>query len=306
MLRFFNKLYQNNLLDPNSMTQTFDAMTAKVVNGGTFFSIFNFSGSLAYNTGEHIEANKMMLSMVPEAATPIVYGMNVLGGNRVWSIGAKSQYPELCMEILNWLCTPYGRMVTEYGPYGVTWYYDESGNTYSTELGKAMHYDNRTTFPQESGYHGSFGDGDFEINNTTWSLDAENPDSNGERFNWDYWKSNQTEPLNLLEAEWRTRNNALTTQEYLDNTNYKVALGTAYSESRRSATLKVKWEQVTKTIVDYSWQAIYASSDGAFNFIVNTMISKANTYGYADCVAWSQNEAAIRFAMEEAIRNATP
>ncbi len=304
MLRFFNQLYQNGLLDPDSMTQTFDEMTAKVVNGGTFFSIFNFSGSSAYNTGTHIDDNKLMLSMVPGDATPIVYGMNVLGGSRVWSIGAKSQYPELCMEILNWLSTPYGRMVSEYGPYGITWYYDENGNTIATDLGVEMHYDNSTEFPEESGYYGTFGDGDFEINNTTWSLNAVNPDSNGERFGWDFWKSNQTDPLNELEADWRSYNNALSTQEYLDNGAYKVALGTAYSESRRSAELKVKWEQVTKTIVDYSWQAIYAANDGAFNFIVNTMINKANTYGYADCVTWSENEAAVRFALEEEIRNA--
>ena len=54
MLRFFNKLYQNNLLDPNSMTQTWDQMSEKVKAGGTFFSIFNFAGSAAYNTTEHM------------------------------------------------------------------------------------------------------------------------------------------------------------------------------------------------------------------------------------------------------------
>lgn len=304
MLRFFNKLYRNNLLDPDSMTQTFDDMTAKVINGGTFFSIFNFGGSIAYNTNTHIAENKLMLSMVPLDATPIVYGMNVLGGNRVWSIGAKTQYPELCMEILNWLSTPMGRMTSEYGPYGVTWYYDDDGNTVATDLGIAMHYDNRTVFPAESGYSGNFGDGDFEINNTTWSLNAMNPDSNGERFGWDFWRSNQTDPLNALEAAWRLHTGTISTQEYLDSIPYRVALGTSYSESRRSDALKVKWEQVTKTIVDYSWQAIYAKSDGEFNFILNTMTSRANNYGYADCVAWSENEAATRFALEEAVRNA--
>ena len=49
---------------------------------------------------------------------------NVYGGNRIWSIGAKSEYPELCMAILNWLSTPEGRMTAEYGPKDVCWYYD--------------------------------------------------------------------------------------------------------------------------------------------------------------------------------------
>lgn len=43
--------------------------------------------------------------MKPEDASPIVYGMNTQGGDRVWSIGAKTEYPEKCMEIINYLAT---------------------------------------------------------------------------------------------------------------------------------------------------------------------------------------------------------
>ena len=40
-LRFFNKLYRAGLLDPNSSSQTYDKMSEKLKNGGTFWSIFN-------------------------------------------------------------------------------------------------------------------------------------------------------------------------------------------------------------------------------------------------------------------------
>jgi len=98
-LKFFNKLYQNNLLDPNSMTQTYDGMYEKVQAGGTFWSIFNYSGCLGFNSEEHVAQDKMMTSLVPDEASPIVYGQSVFGGNRIWSIGANTEYPELCMEI---------------------------------------------------------------------------------------------------------------------------------------------------------------------------------------------------------------
>lgn len=302
MLSWFNQLYRNGLLDPDSATQNFDEMTAKVVSGGTFFSIFNFAGSSAYNTQTHIDQNKIMLSFKPDEATPIAYGMNVMGGSRVWSIGAKSQYPELCMEIINWLCTPEGRMTMEYGPEDVTWYYGEDNKTYATDLGRDMHYDQDTEFPAESGYVGKFGDGDFEINNTTWSLDVVNPVS-GERYNWDYWASNQTEARNAIEADWRSVTGATTIQDYLDAGDYKVAVGTEYSASSRSDELDIKWNQVTNAIVDYSWLAIYATSQAQFNFIVNDMINAANDYGYADCLAWCIAEAAARHALELAITN---
>jgi multiple sugar transport system substrate-binding protein/putative aldouronate transport system substrate-binding protein len=113
-LKFYNTLYQNGLLDPDSMTQTYDEMSPKVQAGGTFFSIFNYSGYMLYNTDEHLAEGKMMRSLTPNNASPIVYGMDVLGGNRLWCIGAKTEYPELCMEIINYLCTPEGRMTMEY------------------------------------------------------------------------------------------------------------------------------------------------------------------------------------------------
>ena len=46
--------------------------------------------------------------LMPDDATPICAGMNVLGGNRIWAIGANTEYPELCMAIINYLCTPEG------------------------------------------------------------------------------------------------------------------------------------------------------------------------------------------------------
>lgn len=303
MLKFFNELYRRDLLDPDSITQTFDEVTAKVKNGGTLFSIFRFAGSDSYNTNEHIAENKMMLTFTPSEAKPIAYGMNVKGGNRPWTIGAKTQYPELVMEIINWLSTPEGRMVSEYGPKGVTWDYDEKGNTVATELGIKMHNDEHTVFTEGSGYAGKFKDGRNEIANVTWSLGANNPDSNGERYDWDFWKSNQKEPQNELEADWRTFTGVANAQEYLDQLDYKLALGTSFSESKRSDELKVVWEQVIKTIKDYSWKAIYAQTDDEFNNLVNQMKGIANMYGYNKCLQWSLDEAARRKGLEDEVRS---
>ncbi|HHX80106.1 MAG TPA: extracellular solute-binding protein [Acholeplasmataceae bacterium] len=302
MLAFFNKLYRANLLDPDSMSNTFDNMISKVKNGGTFFSIFNYAGSIAFNTPENIEQGKMMLPLTPQAARPIVYGMNVLGGNRIWSIGAKTQYPELCMEIINWLCTPEGRMISEYGPKGITWDYDEERNTHFTELGRTMRDNQDTTFPEETGFYGTFRDGAFQINNTTWSLDAINPDSNGERFHWDFWKSNQIDPRNDTEAKWREFTDSINPQDYMEKTNYRVSPGSSYSIGVRSSELKVKWEQVTETIKTLSWRAMYAKTAGEYNILVRQMRNNARDYGYDECLAWAQEQAQLRYSLEQAVK----
>ena len=299
MLKFFNTLYQRGLLDPDSMTQTYNEMIDKVLNGGVFFSIFNYAGSLAYNTEEHIKDDKMMLTMKPEDAIPIVYGMDTAGGNRIWSIGSKTEYPELCLEIINWLCTPEGRMVSEYGPEGVTWYYDDEKNTNFTTLGASAIRDVNTVMPDDLG---TFGDGRQQINNITWSLDAKNPDSNGETYNWQNWKSNLAEASCSIEQDWRDKTSAVSVQDYLNHHAYKVAPATTYTDGVRSDELEVTWNQVTDCIVKGSWNAIYASTDAEYESIVSKMISDAYEYGYEECITWNENEAAIRHQLEEEVR----
>jgi multiple sugar transport system substrate-binding protein/putative aldouronate transport system substrate-binding protein len=301
-LKFFNKLYQNNLLDPNSMTQTYDNMIEKVQSGGTFWSIFNYSGSAGYNSETHLNDNKMMLSVVPSEASPIVYGMSVMGGNRIWSIGANTQYPELCMEIINWLCTPEGRMTYQYGPQELCWYYDEDGYTHFTDFGKTVALDRTTAMSSDWG-GGTFNDGCLQINNTTWSLDAVNPDSAaGERFNYEFWKSYQTDAANETEQDWRDYYGVSSVQEYMEKQNYVVAPSTTYTEAAKSDDFKTTWSAVTEAIITYSWRAIYANSDEEYDQIVAEMIEQANSYGYEECLEWSLEQAATRHALEEEVR----
>lgn len=305
MMKWFNKLYRAGLLDPDSMTQTYDEMSDKVKAGGTFFSIFNYAGSYAFNTDENMANDQMMCAMVPDEATPIVYGMNVEGGNRVWTIGAKTKYPELCMEIINWFCTPEGRMTMDYGPKDVMWYYDEDGYSYFTELGRTVQNDRKyiLTAEEAGGYSGEFNGGACQLNNTTWSTDAENPDSiAGEKYNWKTWSSQVSEPLCDMDADWRSVTGVKTTDQYMESHQYRLAYATSYSESGKDAELTVTWTQVTKCIVSGTWNCIYAKTDEEFDATLNQMIQDCNDYGYDKCLEWSLNEAAIKNTLEEPLR----
>ncbi len=298
MLRFFNKLYQLGLLDPDSMTQTYDEMYAKLQSGGVFWSIFNYSGSAGYNTEEHLAENKMMLSLLPTEATAIAYGMSVYGGNRIWSIGANTEYPELCMEIINYFCSPEGTMTYNYGPQGLCWDYDEDGYAYLTDFGKTCYADRSTAMSEEWG-GSTFNDGCFQFNNTTWSTDATNLDSIvGESYNYLYWKSYETAASCDTEQDWMDYFGVTSTEEYMESNSYVVSPASTYSESSKDSEFKTVWSAVTGEIVKYSWQCIYASSDAEFESLLQTMISSAEAYGYAECYEWCVNEAATRYAAE--------
>lgn len=300
-LKFYNQLFQRGLLDPDSMTQKYDGAAEDYQDGVAFFNIFNYMASILYNTEEHISQGKAMYALALGDQTTLTYGLNVFGGNRVWTIGANSQYPELCMEIINWLATPEGRMISEYGPKGVTWDYDEDGKSYLTELGLACKADKKTEMTD--GYSGTYGDGANQMNNITWSIDASNPDSNGETYNSETWASYNATLTSDIMNDWREFTGYTTQDEYLGSRPYTVAVGTTYSESPMTEELDIVWEQVTGCIKDYSWRAIYANSDEEYDSIVAEMKQKADEYGYALCAEFSENEAALRKAAEDAVLN---
>ncbi len=310
MLRFFNRLYRENLLDPNSMTQTYEQASEKLKNSGTFWSIFNYAGSMAYNTDAHMEAGKYMYARVPDAANPIVYGLGSCGGNRIWSIGAKTEYPELCMALLDYLATPEGSMTMWYGPKGLMWDYNEQGGMYFTDLGLACSNDSKYDLSgvewvspysgKSYTLSGNFNDGCIQINNTTLNKDFVNPDHEsklGETFNKDSWVSYVTASSYDIQQDWRDWSGVALADHYMEKHPYTVAPDVPYAETPKSDELAVKWSQVTTTIKTYSWRAIYAKSDGEFNFHLNEMKRLCNSYGYADCVEWSKGEAAKKWQL---------
>ncbi len=307
-LKFFNKLYQNDLLDPNSMTQTFEKMSEKLKAAGTFWSIFNYAGSMAFNTTEHLEAGKYMYAMVPEEAKPIVYGLGNQGGNRIWSIGADTEYPELCLAVLDWLATPEGSMTMWYGPKGLMWDYNEQGGMYFTELGGLCNKDSKYdltgvqwTSPDTGNTYtlsNNFNDGCLQINNTTLSKDMINPEGKlGEAFNSDTWASQLAGVVYPIQEDWRSHTGYTLSEQYMENHPYLLMPDVNYKESSKDDTLKVVWGQVTKAIVTYSWRAIYAKSDAEFNFHVREMRKICDQYGYDQCVEWSRGEAEAKWAL---------
>lgn len=299
-LKFYNTLYQRGLLDPDSETQKYDGMVEDYQNGTAFLNIFNFLGSALYNSEAHAADGKAMYPCPPAEAQPIAYGQNVYGGNRIWSIGAKTEYPELCMAILNWLSTPEGRMTAEYGPKDVCWYYDENGKTCFTELGRTAKLDKKTEMTD--GYSGTFEDGEFKMNNQTWALDAENTDSNGDTYNYKKWESYNAEAGSEIEADWREVTGCNIPDERMGQTKFRLAPGTTYSAGVKSDELMVLWNQVASCIKENSWRAIYAKTDAEFDQIVADMMAQAEQYGYAECVAFQENEAKLRAAAEDAVK----
>ena len=308
-LKFVNKLYRDGLVDPDSMTQTYDEMITKVRNGNVLFSIFDYAGSTAYNNEGHIADGKIMLPLVPSDASVIVQGLSTSGQGRIWSIGDLCDEPERVMQLINWLYTPEGALTNLYGLKGLMWDYDEDGNTKFTDLGKKCFDDPTTdltgtewTSPKTGTKYtlsGSYSDGTLQINNTTWANGAKNPDAKDDCFYQGTWASNIVDPQNDAEKDWRDATGAESQWEYLNSVNYTIIPPANFAEGTRDSELELTWQQVIKTIKEGSWKAIYASDDAEFDSLVKDMQNTCNGYGYEDCVKWCQDEASRRFNLQE-------
>ena len=298
-LKFINKLNQKGLVDPDSMTQKYNGMSEDYQNGTAFWNIFNWMASGTYNSENHTSAGKAMYPVCPKDAHPIVYGQSVYGGNRLWTIGAQTAYPELCMAIINWFSTPEGFMTTQYGPRGVTWDI-KNGKTYFTDLGKLTSADSKTNMPAP--YKGTYGDGAFQINNITWSSDAYNPLTTSETYNKISWESEQLPPQTDIEKRWRDWAKASTPDKYMQTTNYRVSPGSLYTGAGVPDDLSMKWNQVAECVKTETWNAIYAKNDAEFDSIVKKMIKDSKSYGYDECCEHTRKQAEKRFAAEKQAR----
>lgn len=298
-LRFYNKLYQEGLLDPDSLTQGFDGCAEDYQDGGAFFCIFSWMGATSYNTTEHLEAGKKMLPVAAKNQDTLVYGLGQGGGNRIWTIGAKSQHPELCMAIINYLCTPDGRLESEYGPKDVCWEWLDNGKAELTDFGLTCKMAAREDKVMPAPYSGLFDDGGPQMNNTTWSHNTTIPGGvDGQTFNYVYWDKYLSLDVDKAEQEWRTDMGVESYSEYMTQFDYSISLPHNYAESQKSDELDTTWQQVKTCIQNGSWQAIYAKDDSEFDTIVAKMRADADSYGYQECIEWCENEAALRKAAE--------
>lgn len=297
-LKFYNQLYQKGLLDPDSMTQTYAEACDAYTDGAALFNIFTFLGQSLYNTEAHTAEGKGMFALAADDMKSLAYGLNIYGGNRVFTIGANTEYPELCMEIINWLSTPEGFMTYLHGPKGLTWDYDEEGYAYLTEFGTTAKADTQTELTGD-GYTGKFVDGEPKMNNYTWAIDSINPDGKGETFNHIFWKNTLTQQVSVAKKEWQDYTGYLSEDDYLNDGRSSLSIGTNYSTGVKDDELTTTWNQVKESVKTYSWNAIYAKDDAAFDAIIAEFKAKAIEYGYEQCVEWSMNEATLRKAAED-------
>lgn len=189
-------------------------------------------------------------------------------------------------------------MTSHYGPKGVCWDYDDEGHCCLTELGQKCQNDLNTQM--DNGYEGTYMGGVSQIT-SSWSIDADNPDSNGDSYHYDDWYNTQEEPKYEIQKDWVEQTKCRDMKAYMEQSDFTVIPDIHFTESQKEKEFKNRYQKITASIISNSWDAIYAKDDAQFNAAVAKMKEETADYGYQDCVKWCLEEAKRRKELEEAL-----
>lgn len=303
-LKFYYNLYKEGLVDPDSETNGWDECAEAMSNGETLMDIYNYVVE-SYNTAGHLEAGKAMVPIAADDFTTLAYGINNYGGSYQMCIGSKTEYPELCMAIINWAYSPDGALTIRYGPQASTasddatdgiWYYDSEGYIHLTDFGNTCLTDNTTVFNG-----GEYKSGLCGWNFQTMALDTVNVKTPGDTYNnktWKYARGINEYPIIQDYFEYYGVDSF---DDYCNKKlgdNITIVPSIPYTATTKKKALKTTWAYVYDIVRTDSWLALKCGDDAKYEEIVAQMIKDGYDAGYADCLEYAEGEAAIRTELE--------
>lgn len=306
VLKWFNQAQQRGLVDPDSTTQDYSTMSSKYSQGKILYCPWPWASKSVFNNSDNTAAGKGYELVPIDNMKIFSYGSNPLGNtSQCIMIGAKAEEPERLADFIDWLYSPEGVECNEQGngaagPMGLTWELGDDGKPQLTEFGQKALPSNDVTVPDEWG-GGSWKDGCSALNFQCVNLESEDPNAGGGKYDYSTWDSYQDFISTPLQQDWSDHmGGAKTTMEYLtSNDLLGVAPGTTYSQPEESSDISTIRGQVKATIVDTSWQMIFAKDDAEFDSLEKSMIETAKGLGYDDVLKVDMQNAADQTAARQ-------
>lgn len=284
-LKVNNELYRRGLFDPESVSQNYDTYNTKLVGGRYLMAMWGWIIS-GFNSAEKAENKVGFTTFRFEDSAPAVQSISTWGGNRLWCVGADCEYPERALEIIDWLCSEEGNIVSNYGPQGLCWDYGEDGVPYMTDFGWQCQEDkDNTQMPAENG-GGTYGDGVSAFNHTTLKLEQMIPGKTYSLSNkgWPCYAERYATNLSKAWSE-EYANGATSGVELYRNTKASVDPVYEFTKAPLSAEGQEKRALFAPEMKTGSWNCVYAETEEEFEKLWDEMVAKCKSLGYDDVVA---------------------
>lgn len=298
-LRFLFNANQQGLVDPESTTQNYDTLTGKYTDGSVLLGLFPWMSSTYYNTEAHLSEGKGMYMAEIKDQKIRQWGCYSVGNTEIVAmVGSQAQDPQRMVDFIDWLYSPEGIACayTRYcGPENVL-YTVEEGGPVLTELGEECYLSGDGTMPEEYG-GGSWLDGSCQLNYKIVSSGEIDPRT-GYPYDPTLWDSYADLNTNQVLADWQEHmGGAKDADEYINSNGQSMTSpGISFSPEPDSTEIATLRSQVGSVVKEYSWQAVFASSQEEFDQLINTMVETAKGLGYDQVFAVDKANAEMKQA----------
>ena len=302
MAKFLYKANQMGLVDPDSGTQDWNAVCAKMSNGQV--NLLWYSWSLGFwNSQERLDNGTAFIYVPVKDQNYYADADAFFGTSRVFGVGSKveGEKYERIMEFLDWYASPEGMTFQHSGIEGLN---------YIVENDKFVPYKDNALMdnlpvPEEFG-GGGYQDGNNAINQWIGNALNTNP-ATGEGYAMKHWSSYKAKNMTQMKKEWQEHFGATDSVDYmkkngvlLASPNVSVALATDTND------IAMKRVDVNKVLCQYTWQMIFAESEEEFDLLWDKMVEKMDGFGYKDLYAFDcanyQTEVDAKQAAADAIK----
>lgn len=281
-LKFYYKANQMGLVDPDSLTQTYETAKSKITEGRVFFSWWSWLND-AYNTTENANAEVPtgFAPVLPAKTKTLIPSVNNIG--KSWPIAISSATKELdaCLKYVDFMYSTDGLQLLFNGPEGTTWTTDSSGKPSLTDEG--WKYINDPTLELPEG--GTLGDGTGILGVYGLSTAFINPITK-EAIHYQIWTSTKKHNIDnqtKLQKDWSSITGYQTTIDYVKAKDMTVPIPLAQSlVTPMTDDISSAASRIGDIVKSYSWNMVFAKNDAEFDSYYNEMLTKAEGLGLKD------------------------
>ena len=279
--KFLNKAYQRGLVDPESGTQKWDTVAAKL--SARRVDLMWYSWQVGFTNSSDYAAQGATFIFIP-VGDQLYYADadRYYGADRMWAVGSKvegEKYDRI-MEFLDWYASAEGMTFQHVGLEGLNYTVNEDG-TFTKLHDDALALN--LEVPEEYG-GGGYSDGNNAINQWIGASICVNP-NNGERFPMKFWKSYKEweKEQDKTKAEWQEFFGAENPVDYMKKNNKLLASpSVGFAPPEDSLDIQNIRSDVNAELCSYTWRMIFAESDDDFDSLWDEMVENMEGFGYEE------------------------
>ena len=301
MLKFLNDAYQMGLVDPDSATQDWNNVWAKMCNGQMYLMWYSWQVG-AWNSQERINNGTAYIFVPVMDQTYYADADAYYGSGRIWGVGSgvTGEKYDRIMEFLDWYASPEALNFQHAGIEGYNYRVLDNGKYEVIAENETADADNKEI--TGVAYTGKYNDGNNKINQWIVGAVSKNPNT-GEGYAKGYWQSYKDATSGKTKQEWKARFGAAEPVEWMKKNN-KIVISPNVSVTLPSDTadIEVKRGQCKQEIKDASWRMIFASDNATFDAMWDEMVNNLNAFGFQDLYTFDVDRAKIEKAAKDAVK----